>query len=257
MIEVAASMIALIICVLLLVYLYKLDIIEKEPQSLIAKAFLFGVISWIPIAIIEFALRRLLHLLLPQDAIVYPIISCFLCIALIEEFWKRCAVKMAVWKRPEFNYHFDAIIYSVSVALGYAACENIGHVFRGGIAVALLRAVTSIPGHAVCGVIMGYYLGFVKAAETDGARAESRRCMRKALLIPVLLHGIYDWCCGIDSAAATVVWSVYVVALDIWAFYFIKKAAQNDTPLARKNDTAVSSDSEEIAHTADGEGNGL
>ncbi len=51
-----------------------------------------------------------------------------------------------------------------------------------------MRAFTAVPAHALFGITMGYFFSLAKFSEKD-------RTLNfiKALFIPVLLHGIYDF----------------------------------------------------------------
>jgi len=55
--------------------------------------------------------------------------------------------------------------------------------------VALLRSLTAVPAHAMFGVAMGYYLGIAKFARTP----YREKYFRLGLIVPVALHGIYDF----------------------------------------------------------------
>jgi hypothetical protein len=82
----------------------------------------------------------------------------------------------------------DGVVYGTAASLGFAALENILYVSEGGFGLAVMRAVTAVPGHALLGVIMGFYVG---RARFDPERR--RRWLRLALVIPILLHGLYDF----------------------------------------------------------------
>ena len=58
---------------------------------------------------------------------------------------------------------------------------------QNGIDVALIRAVTAVPAHATFGIAMGYFISIAKYNI-----AGKRFYLALALIIPVVLHGIYD-----------------------------------------------------------------
>lgn len=84
---------------------------------------------------------------------------------------------------------FDWIVYGVSVALGFAAMENLGWLASDDQVGWLGRSVTAVPSHALDGTIMGYYLG---RAMRDGPAGRARRYFL-ALAVPALWHGLYDF----------------------------------------------------------------
>ena len=110
---------------LLIWYIYRLDKIEKEPFGLIVKLFVFGGLSTISATILELLFSSILGNFLYSGTILYQIISNFLIIALVEEGGKRFALRKVTWKNPNFNYRFDAVVYAVTVSLGFAAFENV------------------------------------------------------------------------------------------------------------------------------------
>ena len=138
--------------------IYRLDKIEKEPAGMIKRLLWWGVISAIPaIALEELAAILIFRSGLRMDIMI--LIENFVGVALVEEGCKYFFLKKKTWNDPEFNYRFDAIVYAVSVSLGFAAIENIFYVVFSGLGTAVVRAFLSIPGHCIFGIYMGYYYG--------------------------------------------------------------------------------------------------
>lgn len=75
-----------------------------------------------------------------------------------EESWKFLATLRLVKKLPEFDQPIDGMIYAMTVALGFAALENIEYVVRFGPGVLLARSLLSMPIHLACAAIWGYGL---------------------------------------------------------------------------------------------------
>ena len=186
---------ALLPCIVLLVYIYKKDRIEKEPTGLLFKLFIFGCISTIPAMILEIVGTNIL------------------------------------WKDPNFNYMFDGVVYAVFVAVGFAALENVGYVMSFGIEVAPIRGLAAIPLHAICGMFMGHSYGLAKYLERVGDLPRSRTAMRTSLVVPVLIHGFYDFCASVNSEMMGYIWLVFVVIVDIIAIRAVKRYAEQDLPM--------------------------
>ena len=129
--------------ILLLFYTWRLDRIEREPAGLVIKVFLLGAITTILAVLLEsLAALGLSYLDLDESSNLYLLIDNFLAVALIEEFCKRMPVKRSIWKSPEFNYRFDAIVYCLASALGFAATENIVYMISYGTGIALRKPET-------------------------------------------------------------------------------------------------------------------
>lgn len=163
-----------------------------------------------------------------MNPVVVLLIDNFVCVALIEECCKYFFLKKGSWNHPAFDYCFDAIVYSVVVSLGFAAIENIMYVFQNGLHVALLRAVTAIPGHTIFGIFMGHYYGMAKMKERLGDLSASASYRRKAVFVPVCLHGFYDFTASMQSTLMTGVFFIFIIFMDIIAIRSIKDYSKRD-----------------------------
>ena len=79
------------------------------------------------------------------------------------------------------------------MSLGFALWENVSYVMAYGFQTAILRALTAIPGHACFGVFMGVFYGLARRSENGGRAGEAKACRILSLLVPILLHGAYDY----------------------------------------------------------------
>ena len=170
--------------VVLCYYIYVKDI-NKEPSSLLAKIFILGFYSAIPVVIVEIALGIFFQS--ESGSFLSIFISTFISVALVEEGFKWFITKLVGYNNKEFDEIYDIIVYAVFASLGFACVENILYVFGGGINTAIYRAFTTIPVHTCNGVIMGYYMGIAKRKNGD------KGYLFLSLFMPVLAHTIYDF----------------------------------------------------------------
>ncbi len=226
---------ALLPAIALVVWIYRQDKVEKEPGKLLWKIFFLGVLSVIPTIILELILGDVVGLFFEETSVAYIVLDNFICVAVVEEYWKMKAAKKASWKDPAFNYKFDAIVYCVTSALGFAAIENVIYVMDGGMDTAITRMLLSVPSHAIDGVIMGYFFGMAKEADLVGDKKRCKRCLRQAVLIPAIEHGIYDTSLSLGSDWLMLFFLVFVIAVDIWAYRFVKKQAKQDKELVQSD----------------------
>ncbi|MGI6212364.1 MAG: PrsW family intramembrane metalloprotease [Anaerovoracaceae bacterium] len=208
--------------------IYDLDKIEKEPAGLLIKLFFLGVLMVVFAGMLETVGLNLLGGILMKGSLAYQLVEYFIVVALVEEGLKHFALKHGSWNDPAFDYRFDAVVYSTVVALGFAAAENIGYVFSYGLAVSGVRAVTAIPGHCVFGIYMGYYYGMAKYHFDMGRRTMCRFYQWISILMPVLLHGFYDFCASSRSTTLILAFYVYIILLDIIAFNQIRRFSRED-----------------------------
>lgn len=221
------------------VMIYKKDIVEKESPGLLFKLFLGGAIGSV---ILTLLLSTILEPIIPdlEDSntnFIYLAITTFFKVALVEEFSKWIFLKKITWKNKEFNYIYDAIVYAVFVALGFATIENIIYVLgsEGGISIAILRAILSVPGHAFDGVFMGYYYGLAKQAKINDNIKLFKRNMIFSLLIPVVFHFIFDYLLLSENSILLILYLVFIILLYINAFKRINQLS-NITERLDKND---------------------
>lgn len=214
--------------VALLVYIYALDRVEHEPVGLVVKTLLFGCIAVIPAVILEMIGEGIVDAVLTPNTVAYNVVYYFIVVAGSEEFCKRFAMKRAVWNNPEFNYLFDAVLYCVAAALGFAIIENIEYMAIYGEGVALGRL---IPVHTICGVFMGTYLGVAKMSENAGNRGAAKRASAYSLIFPMLIHGAYDYCVSSENGSLALAALLGVLVLTIIAFWRVHYVEKNDRPL--------------------------
>lgn len=228
---------ALVPAAFLMVQVYRLDRIEKEPAGLLLKLALFGALSGLAAGAIEGALTRVLDVTL-GGGMLRLMLESFLAVALVEEACKRWVVLKFAWRHPAFDYRFDAVVYCVFSALGFAALENILYVAEYGFAVAVSRALLSVPGHCFFAVYMGIYLGQAKMAERamqwyyiELPDESPGQYLRASLLVPTLLHGFWDFSLSVGGGLMTVLFYLFVLAFFIDAYRKLRFAAGSDEQL--------------------------
>ena len=222
---------ALLPAIILLIRVYKLDKIEKEPRGLLLKLVLFGALSGVVASAAEAGLLYLLGLFAPRSELAYLLLENFIAVALVEELCKRWPVRRFAWNHPAFDYRFDAVVYCVFSALGFAALENILYVMQYGLSVAVSRALLSVPGHFFFAVYMGIYLGEAKRAEREGEGFLRDRFLRESILVPVLLHGFWDFSLSVDSPWMTAAFYAFVLVFFLSANHRLRAASEDDQQL--------------------------
>ena len=220
---------AVIPAVILLVRVERLDRLEKESTGLLLSLVVFGVVSTSVAALGERIGIAVLNRLFTQESVLCDVLLYFGVVAFSEEGAKYVLLKRRTWRSPEFNCQFDGVVYGVFVALGFALWENIGYVAMYGLSTALIRAVTAVPGHACFGVFMGVWYGMAKRREGAGDAEGSKRMRVRALLIPALLHGFYDFVASRESAAGSLVFIVFVILMFVTAYRLVRHVSDNDS----------------------------
>ena len=149
----------------------------REPTDLVIKTFVAGIIMCFPAA-------ELNNLIIPSYEYAYRA-------GLTEEILKFLVLYFYIMPKSAFNEPMDAIVYGVVVSLGFATFENFSYVYLGGFetdsfSLAIMRAISAIPMHATCGIIMGYFFGLY-------AFTNSKNFLAKSLIFPIAIHATYNF----------------------------------------------------------------
>ncbi|MET3696140.1 glutamic-type intramembrane protease PrsW [Bacillus oleivorans] len=167
----------------LLSYFYLKDEFDSEPLHLVFRTFLFGALLVFPIMFVQYVFSV-------EQVMVSNLANAFLSSALLEEFFKWFILFQTIYLHSEFDEPYDGIVYGTSISLGFATLENILYLIGNGVEFALGRALLPVSSHALFGVLMGYYLGKGKFSHD---RKKSRILIICALIVPLILHGFYDY----------------------------------------------------------------
>lgn len=219
---------------LLLLYVYKKDV-NKEPRKLLIKIFIGGGIIFIPIVILEVIFAFFFDIYDNSNYIIL-FFTTFFGIGLIEEFFKWLVVYKIAFNNKEFDEVYDAIVYAVFSSLGFAFVENILYILSSamgmsgisGLGTAILRAFTAIPIHTCDGIVMGYYLGLAKK---NIIRNKPDDYLFFSLLIPVILHTIYDFLLLAGTKLSLYIWFVGCIGFIIGCAMLVRKVAKRNEKL--------------------------
>ena len=211
---------------LIIIYVYRKDKVEKEPIRMIIRLILFGVLSCFAAGFLE-SLESAFLPQYEQGTLEYALLTAFAMAALVEEIVKYLATRLGSWRYPGFNYRFDGIVYAVSAAVGFAVYENITYVAMYGLETAIVRAFTAVPLHAFCGVFMGVFYSYEKKSAILGEKGKRLLFKLLALIVPMLIHGTYDTFAFLGEPG-TIPLLVFVVILYIAAITTIRKLSKAD-----------------------------
>ncbi|NNF34294.1 MAG: PrsW family intramembrane metalloprotease [Saprospiraceae bacterium] len=214
--------------IMIIIYIYLKDIHEPEPFSQLALGFGLGILSMLLATGVTYLVYDKIHF--DNHSMSDMAIKAFLIVALVEELSKYLFIRGVLFRSSHFNEPFDGIIYAVMVGMGFALTENLIYVLNGGGGTAIVRMFTAVPAHALFAVIMGFFLG--------EAKLEHRHTLLYsgiALLIAILLHGIYDYFLFISFIPG--IWIGAIVSLIIGYFLSHKamKMHQDASPFKEES----------------------
>lgn len=212
---------AIVPVVVLLILIYFGDKIEKEPVGLVFALLGMGVLSIIPAVICEWIGEFVLQILFRQDSVIYNFFLYFFVVAVAEELFKFLFMFSITWKNRHFDYVYDGVIYAVSSSLGFALFENLMYVFSSkfemgflaGVGTGIGRAFLAVPLHAGVAIFMGYFYGKAKEAMFRHKVGKCFLFIGLSLVVPMLIHGFYDFCCDFGNVLTMIVFFTFVVAM--------------------------------------------
>ena len=183
---------AMLPIVVLVYIIYKKDSLQPEPKEQLRKAFYYGVLSCLLSGLISIPLLVLGFYSDEVTSVLDAVRISFFGAAIPEELAKFAVLWFFLRNNSYFDEKFDGIVYAACVSMGFAALENILYLYGNMdtfLSVGIIRAIFSVPGHLCFGIMMGYYYSLVKFYPQTKRYATNRIMV---LLVPILLHGLYD-----------------------------------------------------------------
>ena len=225
---------AILPSIIILRLVYKKDI-EKEPLKLLVGMFGLGIMACFVTVFLTDLFQRIFPTFsfenLKNFNFIELFVFSFISIAAVEEFSKWLFNFNVVWNNREFNHIYDSIVYSVFFGLGFGTFENILYVLSEGFEIAILRAFLSIPAHTFFAICMGYFIGLGKLAYYNSNRKLEKKYKAYSLIIPILLHGFYDFCLYSENVFLIIVEFIFIVYIYIKGFKILNKVSSIKTNL--------------------------
>jgi protease PrsW len=209
---------------LIIVFIYFKDKYEKEPFKTLFWALFLGMIIVIPVVFIEQLLGDYFtqKYAIPDGTLPSAAYNAFIVASLTEEGFKMLAFMIFIWRNKNFNEKFDGIVYAALISLGFAAVENVLYVFGNGMGTGILRAFTAVPGHAIFGITMGFFLGLAKFDTIKRGIY-----LMFAFMIPFILHGVYDFILMSQETVLLLLFIPYLIFMIIFALKKMKSHSEN------------------------------
>lgn len=203
-----------------LFFLLKEDSRCPEPKRLILLAFGAGMLA-VPLSL---PLEHLAVISLPQS-LPSPGLLVLIVWASIEEVAKYGLAALLVLWRRDVNESVDFVMYMITVALGFAAIENIlfligplteGHL-SAGIITQNLRFIGSTLVHIICSALVGFALGLTYVS------SPTKRAMAVlvGLILAITLHTAFNFLIILKDGSYTIfafitVWTGTIIFLGLF-----------------------------------------
>ncbi|MGF7050009.1 RsiW-degrading membrane proteinase PrsW (M82 family) [Paenibacillus sp. DS2015] len=188
----------------LLTYFYLKDKYDQEPLHMVLRVFLLGLLIVFPVMIIQ----RGLTLGLGEN----PFVDSFFISSGVEEFLKWFVLYHMIYNHTEFDEPYDGILYAVAISLGFATVENVLYAWysHASVGTMFIRALLPVSGHALFGVMMGYYIGRARFAEGKVVK----KYLIYSFLFSWFVHGVYDLI--LSTMANYWIWFIIPLMASLW-----------------------------------------
>jgi RsiW-degrading membrane proteinase PrsW (M82 family) len=229
-----AILLAVIPAILLLFFVVGKDKKQPEPPAQLVRAFLMGIVS----VFVALILVGIIGLVVPfgNATVAGQVGMAFWGAAVPEELAKLLMLWLVLRKNKYFDEHLDGIVYAVMIGLGFATFENVMYMienYDNWLIVGSTRALMAVPAHYAFAVFMGY---FFSLAHFSPRRRLYNGVM--ALLVPVLLHGLYDMLLMV-SAVVPEFLSVVLPILCVVLCYYMHKEALRRLAIHQQADSII------------------
>lgn len=145
-------------------------------------------------------------------------------LAMIEEYSKLMVLYVFMSHNRKFDDIYDGFVYSSLIALSFACMETVLYVFNEGTyqdmtSLAVLRDISTIPLHLVCGIVMGYYVAIERFSKTKYFKIKK---ILKSILVPTLIHTVYNCFFSLTMInLRTKSYAIIIIFLFIFSIYGI------------------------------------
>lgn len=162
---------------------------SKEPSKNILICLLSGILT--------------ISLASYLEGLVMPYISSSVTLtyvwAAIEELSKMAIFYLFIFDNKHFDDINDGVVYMMIIALSFAGLENIMYAFSestisNSISLAIMRDLTTIPLHVICGIVIGFFLSIGYFSKDKKKKYIN---IFLAILLSTVIHGTFNLLMGI------------------------------------------------------------
>lgn len=181
--------IALAPAIALVWFFYARNAYQPARKSLITLLFLAGGLSALGALALNHLVEKYTELWAGAPELSHRLLFWLFGVGLNEEFAKMAPLLLFLYPRRDFRTPYQGLLGAATVALGFAAVENLFYLERYGTLTLLTRSILTVPAHAFFTIPMGVMMAYARHAE-----GERRRYLwlLGGLAISVGFHGLYD-----------------------------------------------------------------
>ncbi len=181
--------IALSPAIALVWFFYARNAYTPARKSLVTLLFIAGAGSALGALVLNHMVEKYTMLWANAPDATHRVLFWLLGVGLNEEFAKMAPLLLFLYPRRDFTTPYQGLLGAASVALGFAALENLFYLERYGTVTLLVRSVLTVPAHAFFSIPMGVMMAYSRHARGEAARFF---WLLGGLVVSVAFHGLYD-----------------------------------------------------------------
>ncbi len=179
---------SLVIALMFLVYVYFIDVFEKEKISLLVVIFSMGILSaFLSTFFYDLASAFFNYFSTGDD--LHDLGYFIFGVGLIEETSKALPVLIVVFLLKEWSEPVDILIYAAVSALGFACMENVGYFSGGSAGLIMGRTLSAVVMHVCLTTLAVYGIFYYR----HGKGSLGSVYIFASFAAAVLAHGLYDF----------------------------------------------------------------
>lgn len=169
---------------ILMMFVLYTDRKSKEPKKNIIICLLSGILTISLAAYLEESVAPYI-----SNNVLLTYIFAF-----IEEVSKIAIFFMFIFDNKHYDDIYDGVVYMALIALSFAGLENVKYAFSestvtNSISLALMRDLTTIPLHVICGVVIGYFISLGYFTSNNIKKIQNYSL---AFIVSTFIHGSYN-----------------------------------------------------------------
>lgn len=200
-------------------FFYARSAYKPDGKLFIAVLFALGFASGFIALMLNHLVERYTGLWASAPELSHRMIFWLLGIGLNEEFAKMLMLLLVLYPRRSFTTPYQGLLGGATVALGFAAVENLFYLERYGTMTLLIRSVLTVPAHAFFTAPMGAAMGFSKRSQSLAGRCG---WLLGGLAFAVTAHGVYDIWLSLDSEWLNWVAYLHVILLGVFVLWLMR-----------------------------------
>ena len=155
-----------------------------------------------------------------RNVAVLRLLAFCIAVGVVEEVCKSVAAVQVTRRLGDLNEPIDAMIYAMTVALGFASFENLFYALRFGNDILLARFLWPVPAHMAYAALWGYGLAWARFVHPDKSRV---LIMAPSVLAAAAFHAAANFLLFLQETVTGIVSLLALAALAVLAHVRLRK----------------------------------